>query len=145
MATHAVLTIVDVAKAQLFGYNEKNWDKLRSTVTPGFVYNELATGRKAQGFDEALRLFKGWAAAMPDSKGTVNNEIVSGNTVVLELTWTGTHSGPLETPRGKIAPTGKQINIPACQIIEVVGDKVNSVRHYFDMASLLNQIGAVPK
>ena len=86
MAVHAVLTIVDVAKAQLFGYNEKNWDKLRSTVTPGFVYNELATGRTTQGFDQALQLFKGWATAAPDSKGTILNEYVSGNTVAVSYT-----------------------------------------------------------
>ena len=145
MALPSVLTIVDVAKSQLLDYNDKNFERMRATVTPDFVYNELGTGRKLQGIDQAVNAFRGWATALPDSKGTIVNEVVSGNTVVLELTWNGTHTGPLETPNGRIAPTGRTINLPACQVIEVAGDKVRSVRHYFDMASLLNQIGALPK
>ena len=42
-----VLTVVDVAKTQLFAYNEKNWEKLRQSVTPGFVYNEVTTATLA--------------------------------------------------------------------------------------------------
>jgi steroid delta-isomerase-like uncharacterized protein len=145
MPQSSVLSIVDVAKAQLLAYNEKNWDKMRAAVAPGFVYNELGTGRKLQGIDQALQAFRGWAAALPDSRGTILNEYVSGNTVVLELTWTGTQTGPLETPNGQIAPTGKKINVPACQIIDITGDKVRAVRHYFDMASLLSQLGVMPK
>jgi hypothetical protein len=66
---------------------------------------------------------------------------VSGNTVVVELTWRGTHTGPLQTPRGVIASTGKTINVRACQVIELSGDKTKAVRQYFDLGTLLQQLG----
>jgi predicted ester cyclase len=67
---------------------------------------------------------------------------VAGETVVLELTWRGTHEGPLQTPKGSIPATGKSIEIRACAVIQVAGEKGKSQRHYFDMATLFQQIGA---
>ncbi len=145
MPQQSVLTVADVAKASTYAFNEKNWNQVRATLTPGVVYDEVATGRKAQGLEDVMSIWQGWAAALPDSRATVLNEIVSGNTVVLELAWNGTHTGPLKTPNGTINPTGKKINVRACQVIEVAGDRVSNVRHYFDMVSLLSQLGALPK
>ena len=134
-------SVVDIAKAQVIAYNEKDWDKVKAGVAPGLVYEELGTQRKVQGVDEVIDLWKGWAAALPDSKASFDGEVASGNTVVLEITWRGTHKGPLMTPKGEIPPTGKSIEIRACQVVEVANDKVKSVRHYFDMGSLLRQLG----
>ena len=134
-------SVVDIAKAQVIAYNEKDWDKVKAGVAPEMVYDELGTQRKVEGVDEVLAVWKGWAAAMPDSKATFNSEVASGNTVVLEITWRGTHQGPLKTPDGEIPPTGKSFELRACQVVEVANDKVKSVRHYFDMGSLLRQLG----
>jgi steroid delta-isomerase-like uncharacterized protein len=94
-----------------------------------------------QGVDKVIDVWKGWATAMPDSKATFTSETASGNTVVLEMTWRGTHKGPLKTPAGDIPATGKPFEMRACQVIDVVNDKVKSVRHYFDMGGLLKQLG----
>ena len=65
-----------------------------------------------------------------------------GDTAVLEVVWTGVHTGPLQTPTGTIPPSNKPINVPACQVIKVEGGKVKSYTHYYDMVTLLTQIGA---
>jgi steroid delta-isomerase-like uncharacterized protein len=132
--------LIDAAKTPLIGYNEKKWDKVKASITPGFVYDEVATGRKVEGADEAIALWQGWAKAFPDSKATFHGALVSGNTVVLEVTWKGTHQGPLATPTGSMAATGKTINIRACVIAEITGGKTRLQRQYFDMATLLQQL-----
>ena len=142
MAQSSVLTIVDVAKATILAYNNKNWDAVRTASAPNVVYDEVATGRNVRGVEDVIKVWRGWAEAFPDSKATFQHEFVSGNTVVLELTWRGTHKGPLQTPDGTLPPTGKTINFRACQVIEVNGDKATSIRQYFDMATLLQQLGA---
>jgi steroid delta-isomerase-like uncharacterized protein len=141
MPQQPVQSIVDSAKATIVGYNRKDWAAVRAAAAPGFVYEEFGTQRRLQGIDDVLAAWRGWATAIPDSKATVHSEYVSGNTVVFELTWRGTHTGPLQTPRGVIAPTGKTIDLPACQVVEIAGDKTKAVRHYFDMATLLQQLG----
>ena len=133
--------LIDAAKSPIVAYNEKKWDKVKASVTAGFVYDEIATGRKVEGADAAIVLWKGWAEAFPDSKATFHGALASGNGVVLEVTWKGTHKGPLQTPKGSIPATGKPIEIRACIVAELAGDKVKLQRQYFDMATLLQQIG----
>lgn len=136
--------LVDAAKASILAYNEKDWDAVKRTVTPGLVYDEVSTSRKAQGVDEVITLWKGWATAFPDSKATFENAHVSGNTVILELTWHGNHTGTLQTAAGEVPATGKPIELRACQIIDVVDGKAQQIRQYFDIATLMKQIGATP-
>ena len=69
-------------------------------------------------------------------------EFVSGDTAVLELVWIGIHTGPLQTPTGTIPPSNKPIEMPACQVVQVESGKVKSASHYFDMLTMLTQIGA---
>jgi steroid delta-isomerase-like uncharacterized protein len=134
--------LTEAAKALIIAYNDKNWEKAKAAITPDFLYDEVGTGRRVEGADQTLAAWKGWAQAFPDSKGSFDRAHVAGNdTVVLELTWRGTHQGPLGTPMGNIAPTGKSIEVRAVAIVEMKGEKARSQRHFFDMATLLQQIG----
>ena len=114
---------------------------MKASVSPDVIYDEIATNRKVQGVDKTIALWQGWASAFPDSRCTFQNAFASGNTVVLELTWQGTHQGALQSPSGAIAPTGKRIDIRACVVVELDGEKTKVQRHYFDMATLLKQLG----
>jgi steroid delta-isomerase-like uncharacterized protein len=133
--------LIDAAKAPMLAYNQKDWNAARASITPDFIYDEIGTRRKVQGAEQAITLWQGWAEAIPDSKATFDNAVASGNTVLLELTWRGTHSGPLQTPKGSIAATGKKIEIRACTVIELDNGKAKVQRHYFDMTTLLQQLG----
>jgi steroid delta-isomerase-like uncharacterized protein len=135
-------SVADVAKEQVLAYNEKDWDRARAALSPEVVYEEVGTHRKIKGVDDVLTVWKGWATAIPDSRATFQSEIVSGNTAVLEITWSGTHKGPLNTGTREIPPTGKKIELRAIQVVDVDNDRVRSVRQYFDMGTLLQQIGA---
>ncbi|HEU4682778.1 MAG TPA: ester cyclase [Gemmatimonadales bacterium] len=133
--------LVAAAKAPILAFNEKNWDAARASISPSFVYEEVATNRKVQGADQVIPLWQGWATAFPDAKATFHREHVSGDTVVFEMSWRGTHKGPLQTPNGSIAPTENRIDVRACMTVEVTGDKANAQRHYFDMGTILQQLG----
>ena len=133
-------SILEVAKSQIIYYNEKNWAAAKDVLTPDVDYDEAATQRRIKGVEEILAAWKGWAKAFPDSKASFDKETVGGNTVVIELTWRGTHTGPLQLPGKDLAATGKKIELRACQVIEVSGAKVKAVRHYFDMATMLRQL-----
>jgi len=134
-------TLINAAKAPALAFGEKNWDSVRAAVTSDYRYDEVATHRHVDGADAFVDLCKGWAAAFPDSRPEFHNAVASGNTVVLELTWTGTHTGPLATPNGDVPPTGKSINLRSVQVVEVRDGKAASTRQYFDMATMMSQLG----
>ena len=133
--------IVDAATAPILAYNAKNWDEVDRTITSDAVYDEVANRRVARGASDVITLWKGWAEAMPDSSGTIESAFVSGNTVILELTWRGTHAGPLRTPGGDLPATGNSFEVRACMIVDVSDGKTRVMRHYFDMATMLAQLG----
>ena len=130
------------AQALIEAYNAKDWERAKASITQDFVYDELATGRKLTGRDATIEAWKGWAEAFPDSRGEYRAvHVADQGTVVLEVTWKGTHRGPLQTPNGSIAPTGRTIEVPACGVGEIGDDTARVQRHYFDMATLLRQLG----
>ena len=133
--------IVDAATAPILAYNAKDWDGVARTITSDALYDEVANRRVARGTSDVIASWKGWAEAMPDSNGTIESALVSGNTVILELTWRGTHTGPLRTPGGDLPATGNTFEVRACMIVDVSGGQARVMRHYFDMVTMLTQLG----
>ena len=137
-------TPLQAAKAPVEAYNDKNWQRLRSVVTPDFVYEEVATQRRLEGIDAVIACWQSWAKAFPDSRAVVDEAFVSERAVVLELTWCGTHTGLLDLPGGPVAPTNRPIRLQGCQVLALRNGKAQSIRHYFDIATLLQQLGMLP-
>jgi hypothetical protein len=44
---------------------------------------------------------------------------------------------------GTIPASNKPIELPACQVAQVEGGKIKNLSHYFDMLTMLTQIGAM--
>ena len=135
-------TIIETAKAATIAYNDKNWDKVKAVFAENGIYDEKATSRHVQGVGKVIEIWQGWAKAIPDSKATFVSEYASGDTAIIEVVWRGVQTGALQTATGAIPPSNKRIELPACQVIKVEGGKVKSYTQYFDMATLLTQIGA---
>jgi len=71
--------------------------------------------------------------------------IAQGNYVVTRWTGTGANTGPVRTPTGSSIPaTGKKVVLKACDIYELKGGKIVRSWNYFDLASLLGQLGLLP-
>jgi steroid delta-isomerase-like uncharacterized protein len=134
--------VIEVAKALITAYNEKNWSKVKDMLAADAVYDEKGTHRQIRGVREIIEAWQGWAMAIPNSKATFVREFASGNTAIFELVWKGVHAGPLQTPTGTAPASKGLIEFPACEIVHVEGGKVKSVTHYFDMLTLLTQTGA---
>ena len=88
---------------------------------------------------------QGFFTAFPDLHFDVTQIVAQGDYVVLNWSGSGTHTGPLTTPSGgTIAPTGKKSSVPGSTTLEIKGGKITHTWIYFDMASLLGQLGLLP-
>ena len=137
--------LVKIAREQVDAFNKGDWEQLRATLASDSRYDELGTERKIEGPEMIVELFKGWKKAFPDAVGTVTSAVASGNKAALEVTWTGTHTGPLGTAEGTIPASGKRQETPAAFFFVFEGEKIKESRHYFDSMTLLKQIGAQPE
>jgi steroid delta-isomerase-like uncharacterized protein len=144
MATEVVTPdeIVKLARKQIDAFNAGDWEELGAMLAPDALYDELGTRRKIEGREMIVELFKGWKTAFPDATGTVTGAVAGGDKAALEITWKGTHTGPLESAEGTIPASGKHQETPAACFFTFEGDKIKESRHYFDSLTLLKQIGA---
>ena len=78
----------------------------------------------------------------PDLSATLRSIIESGNRAAVEATYRGTNDGPLAMPDGELPPTGREVTIELCEVLEVGDDGlILHDRSYFDVAGFLQQLG----
>ena len=128
------------AESTVEAFNDGDWDALRDLFASA-TYDELGTQRSLTG-EAIVEALQSWRTAMPDARGKVTSVTESGNQVVLELVWEGTQTGELETPAGTIPPSGRHQTTPAAFVFEFENGELKEARHYFDMLTFLQQIGA---
>ena len=133
--------LISAARGVVDAFNASDWERYKTALTADCVYDEVGTSRILRGVAEIVRCLQEWKQAMPDVKGTVTNARATGNTAVLEVTWKGTHTGPLQGPSGIVPATGKQQTTRTCWLLNFEGGKVKDSRHYFDMLSFMQQLG----
>lgn len=98
---------------------------------------DVPAEKKLQGQAMAVALTE-LTAAFPDIHRELLDVYVTDDTIIVELLIQGTHQGAL----GGMAPTGKKINVPCCDVFRLKDGKVQAF-HCYNMAStLLKQIGA---
>ncbi len=137
--------LIQTAQSLIDAFNRSDWDGCRALLTANSVYDEVGTSRRVEGVNDIVSSLQGWKEAMPDIKGTVTNSFASGNTANLEVTWQGTHTGPLQTPSGVIEATGKPQTTRSSFLMNIEGGKIGESKNYFDMLSFLQQLDVLQK
>ncbi len=101
---------------------------------------DIPTGLKLHGqaIGDAIDAF---ASAFPDVHRELFNLYVAGDVVVVELSIRGTHKGELTLASGTVAPTGKVIDVPCCDVFHLEGGKVISFNCYNAASVMQQQLG----
>jgi ketosteroid isomerase-like protein len=107
----------------------------------GYFY-DVSAGQKYYGPDIG-KTVDIYALAFPDMHRELYSVYTSGDRVIVELSLNGTHKGPLALPAGTIAPTGKEIHAPCCDVFHLVNGKVKSFHCYTAATILLGQLGVL--
>lgn len=119
-----------------------DWDAVIATFDHP-RYELVGTDTVFDGEEAVRAYFKASRTPFPDQ----GNEIIalrqSEDAIVAEFWLTGTHTGPLKTPKGEIAPTGKGFRVRMCAVFEFAPgtDRIVCERVYFDQGSILKQLG----
>jgi steroid delta-isomerase-like uncharacterized protein len=104
----------------------------------------VPTGQVLPGHDGVRQYMGSWATAFPGSRVEVRNVVASDDGAVVEFVGRGVHGGPLQTPAGTIPPTGRTVEIPFCDVWRVRDGKLAGSHVYFDVLTILGQLGVAP-
>lgn len=125
-------------------YGQKNVEAAAALVSDDFEWVVVPFGQTVTGKEGFKEMFGGFGIPFPDSTIKVKNSIAGDDCVVMEYDFTGTHNGPLTTPAGEIPATGQPINIPGCEVYQLRNGKITSLHTYFDVPTMMQQLGLMP-
>lgn len=130
-----------LARSIYDAYNARDFQHAASYSTDDVEITNVATGEVARGKEGIVAFLQGWATAFPDSHVEVVNIIAGENGAAAEFIARGTQDGPLVGPMGTIPPTGRAVELRFIDVWEMRGDQIARGRTYFDMATMLGQLG----
>ena len=103
-------------------------------------YEIVPTGEVYDGAAAVDRYYEETRAAFPDQRNELIAMYHADDAVVVEFWLKGTHEGEL---RG-IPPTHKAFTCRCLAIFEFEGEGITCERVYFDVATIMGQLGLVP-
>jgi hypothetical protein len=102
-------------RAYVEAFNSADWEQFEAALTTDSVYDEVGTGRRAEGREQRQR------CAGVDLE---RND---------------------DRPVGGYAPTGKEQTSRAAMCMSFSGEAISECRQYFDSLALLQQLGMMPE
>ena len=117
--------------------NRRNIDGLLDTLNDEPVYKIMATGEAYRGRDAVATFYRGLFEGVPDATFELINAFVGEEGVVEESVLKGTHQGKLFG----LEPTGRAFALPLTIIFPMNGGQILGERLYFDLMTLLRQLG----
>jgi predicted ester cyclase len=124
-------------------WNHRELEKLAGLVATDCEILVAGSGERFKGPPGAIESSRIWADAFPDGRVEVDHIIAAGDFVAVELTAKGTHTGVLRSSTGTIPATGRSITLDICDVVEIRGEKIQTIRSYLDSGSLLMQLGFI--
>lgn len=129
-----------IAREYLEAWNRRDWARWRELFHPEYSYTG-GDGQPQKGPEAGMAVGQMFATAFPDGKVDIRRiHALSPGLAIVEFIGRGTHKGDLMG----IAPTGRPITIPVCDVIEVRDGKIVAEREYMDMLHMMQQLGVAP-
>jgi steroid delta-isomerase-like uncharacterized protein len=125
-----------IVQEYIQAWSNHDIQKVRQLLHP--QYSSLSIdGKRREGVEEGIEIATMYMNAFPDLKIDLKNIYSVGDIAVAEYVSQGTQQGEFLN----INPTGKQVSIPVCEVIECRDGKIYSERDYFDSALIMQQLG----
>ena len=118
----------------------RNMDQLLASVSEDVVYEDVPLGLMFKGKEQLRGFAQSFFDAFPDLKAVVTGTVVSGDRAASEWRFTGTQTGEL---MGIPAANGR-MDVRGTSIYQFEGGKIKRKVDYWDSATVLRQLGAMP-
>ena len=116
-----------VVKKWIEIYNTKKFGELKPLFAEKATHTWMPDGithEGAEGIEKGMRLV---LTGVPDLVTTINNSVVQGDKIAVEVHWTGTHTGDYMG----VKPTGKRIDLYGLYLIQMENGKIKSTREFY--------------
>ena len=121
-------------------WSAHDMEHLLPLFTESVLYEDVTLGVANRGIAELRAFGERFFSAFPDVTFELRSSFVNGTGGGAEWVMRGTHKGDLPG----LPTTSKRMEIRGASIFEFSGNKIRRCSDYWDMATLLNQLGLAP-
>jgi steroid delta-isomerase-like uncharacterized protein len=132
---------VEIVRAAHDSWNRRDFDGLVRDMDDNIVYNDKARNLTLNGKQKFTEWARAWAKAFSDGRIVNATYTDAGDVVVAEFTVEGTNDGSFNG----LAPTGRRMTFAVCEITHVNNGRSVSGRMYYDLYTLLTQLGHIQR
>jgi len=126
-----------IAEKWAAAWNSHDVEKVVALFTADGVYDDVAFGTTSRGTAALRQYAKSYFDAVPDMKTSVTGGAITGGRAYIEWVFSGTDVG--------LYKTNKPFSIRGVSIVATKRGKIASERDYYDLSSLMKQVGAAAK
>ena len=126
-------SIVEQAMA---AWNAHDADRIAAAYSEDIVYEDVAFGAVNRGRTEMHKFAVDILAAVPDMKLEIVSLAVHDGHGTVEWVWSGTDKA--------LFKTGKHFSVRGASVFEIRGGKIVSNKDYYDVATVMRQLGLLP-
>jgi steroid delta-isomerase-like uncharacterized protein len=112
-------------------------ERIDAIFTHDAAYEDIAAGQVYRGTKEIKQLLRAAYAWAPDFKVTMKSLIVADDCAATEWLSEGIQTGPI----GDLPASGNSFRLHGASILTFRDGKIATVTDYYDMATLLTQLG----
>ncbi len=133
---------------EMSALNDRDWDRYERCFATKVETLEPDEADPILGRTRLRDRVVKYIGAFPDLK-LVKERLfgtVTGEWVVLNSLFNGTHRGTLTLPDGsKVPPTGRKVSIHGCSIFRIEGGQIQQFIGYYDQVEMFSQLGLTVK
>ncbi len=105
---------------------------------------DVPSGTTLHGPDGHQRIALFFAENFPDMRVELTNAFATEDQVTLEGAWCWNDTGPLPLPSGALPSMRRSGKLRFCSLFQIRKGKIASHHGYYDMLTLMEQLGLVP-
>jgi steroid delta-isomerase-like uncharacterized protein len=136
---------VTIARTFFEAWNARDFERGVNLAADNLQIVEVPTEETFRGPSGLRQEYEKWGNGIPDGKVEIKNAIGGDEWVSFECVIRGTNTGPFATSMGEIPATGRAIDLPFSTFMQFRGGKLVGVRHYYDTATMMRQLGVSPE
>jgi steroid delta-isomerase-like uncharacterized protein len=122
-------------------WNAHDVDRFIALLDAEFVWESDTLPEPLRGREAAAQAMQMYVRAFPDLHFDIEQEIASGDDVVVRWRVVGTHQGEFMG----IAPTNARITTNGCNVLRYKNGKQVHAWSYWDLAHVLQAMGVLPQ
>jgi steroid delta-isomerase-like uncharacterized protein len=130
-----------LAQAGVDAFNARDQQAMRKLYTPDASITN-PDSPEPMSVDQMIGGFGAAFSSFPDARVELGTVVADGDHVAFEMTWTGTHEGPLAMPDGsELPPTRRRVSFGVSVMLELRDGLIHRERQYYDNLGVLDQLG----